>query len=66
MCDSVCAICDDGGELLWYVVLFFDYIFIRKDFYDLIILKVPAKLAICVQLHVHIKIYADIWCVENI
>lgn len=26
--DSVCAICDNGGELLWYVFLFFGNIFL--------------------------------------
>lgn len=39
--DSVCAICDNGGELLWYVSLIF---VIRRSLFNIFYNKKPIKI----------------------
>lgn len=53
--DSVCSICDNGGELLWYVSVIFVF---RQSLFNFLLRKEPSKYVVfcssvilCVKLH---------------
>lgn len=49
--DSVCAICDNGGDLLWYALIFFFLCFLIDHFLFLIFLHIFSHPA-CFLLHI--------------